>query len=53
MQASHGSWSPWLDEIAFATTRSGNSEIFKMGSDGNGPTNLSNHTAWDGEPHWH
>jgi Tol biopolymer transport system component len=52
-QASNGSWSPWQDEIAFATTRTGNGEIFMMKTDGSAATNLSNNAAWDGEPHWH
>jgi hypothetical protein len=52
-QASHGSFSPWRDEIAFQTTRTGNGEIFKMNADGTAAVNLSNNTAWDGEPHWY
>jgi TolB protein len=51
-QGSHASWSPWQDEIVFATTRTGNGQIFKMKGDGSGATNLSNNTAWDGEPRW-
>jgi len=51
-QGSHASWSPWQDEIVFATTRTGVGQIFKMKADGSGATNLSNSTAWDGEPRW-
>ena len=38
--------------IAFASNRTGNSQIFSMNSDGTGQTNLSNTTSNDGDPEW-
>ena len=38
--------------IAFQTDRDGNNEIYVMGCDGSGQTNLTNNTAEDKEPSW-
>lgn len=38
--------------IAFQTDRDGNSEIYVMGCDGSGQTNLTNSSAEDKEPSW-
>ena len=38
--------------IAFQTDRDGNSEIYVMGCDGSGQTNLTNHSADDNQPSW-
>jgi Tol biopolymer transport system component len=40
-------WSPDGSQIAFVTDRDGNSEIYVMGADGSGLTNLTNHPASD------
>jgi Tol biopolymer transport system component len=46
------SWSPDGTMITFASTRDGNSEIYKMTSAGASQTRLTNHTAQDGAPAW-
>ena len=38
--------------IAFQTDRDGNNEIYVMGCDGSGQTNLTNNSAEDKEPSW-
>jgi Tol biopolymer transport system component len=38
--------------IAFATSRNGNNEIYKMKADGTSPTRLTTNTAADIEPDW-
>ena len=38
--------------IAFQTDRDGNSEIYVMGCDGSGQTNLTNNSAEDKQPSW-
>ena len=46
-------WSPDGSRIAYESTRSGNSEIWVMNSDGTGePVNVSNHESWDSDPAW-
>ncbi|MDP3992547.1 MAG: hypothetical protein Q8P79_03525 [Nanoarchaeota archaeon] len=45
------SWSPDCSEIAFARYL-GNWDVWKMNSDGSGLTNLTNHSAVDGQPSW-
>jgi TolB protein len=41
-------WSPNGAQIAFATDRDGNLEVYRMNADGTGVTNLSNNGAIDG-----
>lgn len=38
--------------VAFQTDRDGNSEIYVMGCDGSGQTNLTNNSAEDKQPSW-
>jgi phospholipase C len=38
--------------IAFASTRTGNNEVFAMNADGSGQVNLSNNSASDSQPAW-
>jgi Tol biopolymer transport system component len=38
--------------IAFASGQNGNSEIYALGTDGSGLTNLTNNPAYDGNPVW-
>ena len=46
-------WSPDGSRVAYESTRSGNSEIWVMNSDGTGePVNVSNHESWDSDPAW-
>ena len=53
-------WPTWgpSGQIAFATSRDGNSEIYAMGADGSGQpaaarlANLTRHPADDSEPNW-
>jgi Tol biopolymer transport system component len=46
-------WSPDGTRIAYESTRSGNSEIWVMNSDGTGePVNVSQHESWDSDPAW-
>src|SRR5438094_10501278 len=45
-------WSPDGKQIAFATTRDGNAEVYIMNADGSAPTRLTNNAASDGEPSW-
>jgi Tol biopolymer transport system component len=47
------SWSPTGKQIVFESTRSGNSDIWVMDSDGKNPHNLTaNSPEWDGDPAW-
>jgi Tol biopolymer transport system component len=46
-------WSPDGSRIAYESTKSGNSEIWVMNTDGTGePVNVSQHEAWDSNPAW-
>jgi Tol biopolymer transport system component len=46
-------WSPDGSRIAYESTKSGNSEIWVMNTDGTGePVNVSQHEAWDSDPAW-
>ncbi len=45
-------WSPSGDRIAFHSDRSGNFDIWVMGSDGSNPVNLTNHPGDDKFPAW-
>ncbi len=46
-------WSPDGSRIAYESTKSGNSEIWVMNSDGSGePINVSQHESWDSDPAW-
>jgi Tol biopolymer transport system component len=46
-------WSPDGTQIAYESTRSGNSEIWVMNDDGTGePVNVSQHESWDSNPAW-
>ncbi|HEY7591316.1 MAG TPA: hypothetical protein VH723_10000, partial [Candidatus Limnocylindrales bacterium] len=38
--------------IAFASSRTGNGDIYVMNADGTGQTRLTSHAAIDGEPAW-
>ncbi len=44
--------SPDGTQIAFSTTRDGNSEIYVMNADGSEPRLLSHGSAKEGEPSW-
>jgi len=46
------SWSPDGTQIAFSTTRDGNSEIYVMNADGTDPQRLTSNTAPDWDPAW-
>ena len=46
------SWSPDGRQIAFASERDGNYEIYVMGSDGNNPRRLTHNSAGDHIPSW-
>jgi Tol biopolymer transport system component len=47
------SWSPDGSRIVFESSSSGNSEIYLIGADGTGQTNLTNRpAAHDTEPDW-
>ena len=39
-------------QIAFASDRDGNSEIYVVNAEGGGLQNVSNHYAYDSEPAW-
>ena len=43
-------WSPDGKRIAFQSSRSGNDEIWVMGSDGSHPRRLTNNSSYDGRP---
>jgi TolB protein len=45
-------WSPDGKQIAFHTSRDGNSEVYVMNADGSNPRRLTNHSDWDGWPSW-
>jgi hypothetical protein len=46
-------WSPDGTQIAYESTRSGNSEIWVMNAEGTGePVNVSQHGSWDSDPAW-
>ena len=45
-------WSPDGRQIAFATNRDGNYEIYVMNADGTHPVRLTNDPASDGRPAW-
>ena len=45
-------WSPDGRQIAFESTRDGNSEIYGVNSDGSNPRNLTNHRDADYFPAW-
>lgn len=49
-EGSDASWAPDGLWMAFATTRGGNSEIYRARPDGTGPENLTRNPADDGEP---
>jgi TolB protein len=46
-------WSPDGRQLAFASNRDGNDEIYVMNADGTGLVNLTNHPAQDDQPAWH
>jgi len=47
------SWSPTGTQIAFESTRSGNSDIWVMDADGRNPRDLTPKSLeWDGDPAW-
>lgn len=48
----HPAWSPVANQIAFESTRSGQSEIYLMRTDGSGLHNLTNHPGHDFNPAW-
>ena len=41
-----------MPQIAFASTRDGNPEIYVMDADGNNQIRLTNHPEWDYQPSW-
>ena len=45
-------WSPDGEHIAFSSARDGNSEIYKVGANGEGLTRLTNNVAEDIYPSW-
>ena len=45
-------WSPDGEQIAFATDRDGNLEIYVMAADGSNPTRLTDNPAEDSNPGW-
>ena len=45
-------WSPDGAQIAFASNRDGNYEIYKMNADGSAQTRLTNNAATDSVPAW-
>jgi Tol biopolymer transport system component len=45
-------WSPDGSYIAFATTRDGNAEIYRMDTTGHSTARLTNHPADDRDPAW-
>jgi len=49
---SHPNWSPDGNNIAFASDRAGNSEIYVMRADGNNVVRVTNNTGSDHEPSW-
>ncbi len=49
-EASSPTWSPDGQWLAFATTRDGNGEIYRVRPDGTGPENLTRDPAEDSEP---
>ena len=48
----HPSWSPEGADIAFTSTRDGNSEVYVMNADGSAPINLTKHPESDFFPTW-
>jgi Tol biopolymer transport system component len=53
VQDSGSSWSPNGTNIAFASIKDGNPEIYVMNAaDGSRQIRLTNNTAADGEPDW-
>ena len=46
------SWSPDGKQLAFASDRDGNQEIYIMDADGDNPVRLTNSTAEDWWPAW-
>ena len=48
----HPTWSPNGKEIAFATNRARNNEIFIMDANGNNLTNVTNDPGSDTYPSW-
>lgn len=49
-QGTHPTWSPDGLWVAFATSRDGNSEVYRVRPDGTGPENLTRNPSNDGEP---
>lgn len=49
-QGSDATWSPDGLWVAFATTRTGNSEVYRARPDGTGPENLTRNPSNDAEP---
>jgi Tol biopolymer transport system component len=49
-QGTHPTWSPDGLWVAFATSRDGNSEVYRVRPDGTGPENLTTNPSNDGEP---
>jgi hypothetical protein len=46
-------WSPRGDKVAFVSTESGNDEVYVVGADGKGQTQLTfNEWEWDKHPSW-
>ena len=45
-------WSPDGRQIAFATDRDGNDEIYTMRADGSRQVNRTRHPAFDIQPDW-
>jgi Tol biopolymer transport system component len=45
-------WSPDGTQLAFASQREGNWEIYIMNADGSNQLNLTNHPAQDEQPAW-
>lgn len=45
-------WSPDGAQIAFASDRDGDFDIYVMNADGSGITQLTNHPTYDGQPSW-
>ncbi len=49
-EGSNPSWAPTGIWVAFATTRGGNTEVYRVRPDGTGPENLTRNPANDDEP---